>query len=151
MKSLRTIRHGVKPTEPARASVHASRAAGASAGTVSLTGNGRRESRSSLPGPSAGWRLPSGQLLVEYALQTCFTGSPFDRSPFQTEKEGEAEIQSGVPTASETLITQGLHSLQAAVSREASTITSPAPRRTSAARSNASSNKALAGKERPRS
>ena len=34
--------------------------------------------------PASGWRLPSGQLLVEYALQTCFTGSPLARPAFSS-------------------------------------------------------------------
>lgn len=40
--------------------------------------------------PASGWRLPSGQLLVEYALQTCFAGSPLARPAFAAgAKEGD--------------------------------------------------------------
>jgi len=40
--------------------------------------------------PASSWRLPSGQLLVEYALQTCFAGSPLARPAFAAgAKEGD--------------------------------------------------------------
>lgn len=120
MKSLRTIRHEFKPAEPARDPAPANRA---TAGASGAAQNARRESRSTLPGPFPGWRLPSGQLLVEYALQTCFTGSPFERSPFQGDQPARAESAGAVPQADDPgrvgLPSPGLHRLQAAVGREA--------------------------------
>lgn len=110
MKSLRTIRQDPKPAEPVRDTAPTHRAAGISAAGAASSGDARRDSRSSLPGPSAGWRLPSGQLLVEYALQTCFTGSPFERSPFQAEPAD--------PNSASTKVSQGIQRLHAAVSRE---------------------------------
>jgi hypothetical protein len=139
MKSLRTIRPEPKPEEPVRNCGQTPRAGGASADTANST---RREQRSSPHGPSAGWRLPSGQLLVEYALQTCFTGSPFDRSPFQAGKEKEAEPTSVAATGNDSLVTQGIRRLHAAVDRESSGASTPAPKGIATAR---------AGKERSRS
>lgn len=46
-------------------------------------------------GPASGWRLPSGQLLVEYALQTCFTGSPLARPAFSS----AGKVQEGADAA----------------------------------------------------
>ena len=110
MKSLRTIRQDPKPAEPVREAALTHRAAGASAAGAASSGDARRESRTSLPGPSAGWRLPSGQLLVEYALQTCFTGSPFERSPFQADPAD--------PNSGSGKVSEGIQRLHAAVSRE---------------------------------
>ncbi|MBK7929991.1 MAG: hypothetical protein IPJ98_21705 [Bryobacterales bacterium] len=45
--------------------------------------------------PASGWRLPSGQLLVEYALQTCFTGSPLARPAFSS----AGKVQEGADAA----------------------------------------------------
>ena len=139
MKSLRTFRPESKPEEPVRDSVQTPRAGGAP--SDNSTGS-RRDQRSSLPGASAGWRLPSGQLLVEYALQTCFTGSPFNRAPFQAEKEAETDPMAGATNENESPVTQGIRRLHAAVDRESSEASAPASKRTAAAR---------AGKERSRS
>jgi hypothetical protein len=142
MKSLRTVRNEPRAAEPLCDPSPAKRAAGASAGAISAPGGGRRDSRSSLPGPSAGWRLPSGQLLVEYALQTCFTGSPFDRTPFHADKDLAAQARPDVPAGEETLVTQGVHRLQSAINRESAEAASPASKRAAESRP---------GKERTRS
>jgi hypothetical protein len=138
MKSLRTIRHEFKPAEPARDPAPANRTAGAAAGAAAPAPNRRRESRSALPGPSSGWRLPSGQLLVEYALQTCFTGSPFERSPFQGDQPARTESAGAAPPADESapmgLPSAGLHRLNAAVGRESASPEPPAVKRAGGAK-----------------
>ena len=148
MKSLRTIRLVPAAAEPARDSVPVNRSSRALASASNPAGNARREYPSSLPGPSAGWRLPSGQLLVEYALQTCFTGSPFGRSPFQPGQEGESEpalSASVLRGAAEPVApSPGLERLHAAVGGEDSGSAEPSPRRTTAPRNSTS-------KERSRS
>jgi hypothetical protein len=86
-------------------------------------GSGRPESRS--PGvpvrPVPGWRLPSGQLLVEYALRAGFVSSPLLlRWPLVTPELAEAEVSS-------------LLRLENAVGRESSTAAAesrPARKRT---------------------
>ena len=145
MKSGQTTRQDLTRAEPAGDSIPANRAAGASASAA------RRDSRAALPGHSAGWRLPSGQLLVEYALQTCFTGSPFDRSPFQSGTEQGVDTPEGASAGNEAKVAQGLGRLQAAIDREDSTAPVPATRRAPTARPDSSSAKSTAGKERARS
>lgn len=91
--------------------------------------------------PASGWRLPSGQLLVEYALQTCFTGSPLARPAFSS----AGKVQEGADAAAlETQqdLSQQLTSLQGALSGSAA----PAPQK----RGKRAATLAAAGK-RPRS
>lgn len=148
MKSLRTVRQEGRPAESSAGTPSCDTPA-----VASPAGEPRRDSRVSLPGPSAGWRLPSGQLLVEYALQTCFTGSPFDRSPFQADKakEGELASQSGRETAAgEDQVSLGIHRLHAAVDREAHRSSPVAAKRVSAVRSDVSVPKPASAKGRPR-
>lgn len=132
MKSLRTIRPESKPDEQVRDS---RQPAGAGGAPSDISTSGRREQRSPLPGSSAGWRLPSGQLLVEYAIQTCFTGSPFNRSPFQAEKETQTEHIPAATSEDESPVTQGIRRLHAAVDRESPEASTPAHKRTATGRS----------------
>jgi len=74
--------------------------------------------------PASGWRLPSGQLLVEYALQTCFTGSPLARPAFSS----AGKVQEGADAAAlETQqdLSQQLTSLHGALGGSAA----PAPQK----------------------
>lgn len=74
----------------------------------------RRPARAAGSNPGAGWRLPSGQLLVEYALQTCFTGSPFQRPAFPI---GGQDAAGPVHGEEQHDLSQQLHSLQNAVGK----------------------------------
>lgn len=108
--------------------------------------------------PGSGWRLPSGQLLVEYALQTCFTGSPLARPAFAA---GAKEPDGGESAALDTQagISQQLNNLSGALggpttapaSRRAKrTAAPPAAKRPRAAGKDLA-NQDLATKERARS
>jgi len=152
MKSVRTTRPPVTQAHPAAEPAAASGPAGSPMGSAE---HARKESRSASPGHGAGWRLPSGQLLIEYALQTCFTGSPFDRPPFQAGQEQGPDAEPGGQTgasagaAEDTRVSQGLQRLQNAVERAGAP---PQPsRRTPAARQESPTGKPVNGRERARS
>lgn len=110
MKSARTSRQGNETPQPAGEPVRTAPAPVAGAAPAS-----HRTGQGSATGTGLSWRLPSGQLLTEYALRTCFTGPLLNRTPFERPTAAGSDPGENPQADVTSLLSQELRNLQEAL------------------------------------
>lgn len=129
MKSARTSRHGHETPQQAGEPVRT--------GPVPATGAApaaQRTAQGSASGAGLSWRLPSGQLLTEYALRTCFTGPLLNRTPFERPAAAGSDPRENPQTDASSRISQELRHLQEALAGKRAQAANPVLARGRAAR-----------------
>lgn len=147
MKSVRTSRQRQETPQPAAKPVLLSPVPVAGAAQP-----GHRTAQTGGSGAGSAWRLPSGQLLTEYALRTCFTGPLLNRTPFERPLGGEGDPRENSRLDASSLISQELRNLQKALGGQQTQDGKAAPVRGRAVRRAASVEEPAAGASgKPRS